>query len=138
MKVGDRMTDRGAVVMIENNKVALIKRIKGERTYYVFPGGKQEANETIEQCAKREALEELGVEVELGELCTTVPYNGTQYYFFAKIIGGVFGTGQAEEFFEPDGGTYVPMWLALHELDDKEIIPVEVVQVLKNHKPVML
>lgn len=127
------MTDRGAVVLIEQDKVALIRREKKERVYYVFPGGKQEIGETIEQCAKREAFEELGVEVDIGELLTTVPFNGTQYYFFAKIIGGQFGTGQAEEFLEQDGGTYLPLWLPLSELDGKTVIPYEVVTALKDY-----
>lgn len=127
------MTDRGAVVLIEQDKVALIRREKNERVYYVFPGGKQEIGETIEQCAKRETFEELGVEVDIGELLTTVPFNGTQYYFFAKIIGGQFGTGQAEEFLEADGGTYLPLWVPISELDGKTVIPHEVVRALKHH-----
>lgn len=127
------MTDRGAVVLIEQGKVACIRREKKGRVYYVFPGGKQEIGETIEQCAKREAFEELGVEVKVGELLTTVPFNGTQYYFFAKIIGGQFGTGQAEEFLESNGGTYLPLWLPISELDGKTVIPHEVITALKSY-----
>ena len=127
------MTDRGAVVLIESDKVALIRREKNGRVYYVFPGGKQEIGETIEQCAKREAFEELGVEVKVGELLTTVPYNGTQYYFFAKIVGGKFGTGEAEEFLMPDSGTYLPVWVEISKLDGNTVIPHEVVLALKNY-----
>ena len=127
------MTDRGAVVLIEQDKVARIRREKAGRVYYVFPGGKQEIGETIEQCAKREAFEELGVEVEVGELLATVPFNGTQYYYFAKIIGGQFGTGQAEEFLEVDSGTYLPLWVSISELDGKTVIPHEVATALKHY-----
>ncbi|MCH7323742.1 NUDIX domain-containing protein [Solibacillus sp. MA9] len=128
------MTDRGAVVIVENDKVALIRREKAGRVYYVFPGGKQEIGETIEQCAKREAFEELGVEVEIGELLTTVPYNGIQHYFCAKITGGQFGTGQAEEFMEADNGTYLPVWIKASDLYGKNVIPAIVVQVLNMKK----
>lgn len=122
------MRIRSAVVIIENNKVALICREKAGRVYYVFPGGKQEIGETIEQCARREALEELGVEVEVGELITTVPYNGLQYYFYAKIIGGQFGTGQGEEFTDTTNGRYVPLWVDLDNLRVLDVIPQEVVE----------
>ena len=122
------MRIRGAVVIIENNKVALIRREKEGRIYYVFPGGKQENGETIEQCAKREALEELGVEVEIGELITQVPYNGIQYYYHAKIIGGQFGTGQGEEFTNTTRGSYVPMWVEIEKLRALDVVPPEVVE----------
>ena len=122
------MRIRSAVVIIENNKVALIRREKAGRIYYVFPGGKQEIGETIEQCAKREAFEELGVEVEIGELITQVPYNGIQYYYHAKIIGGQFGTGQGEEFTDTTKGGYLPLWVELGSLRALDVLPQEVVE----------
>lgn len=122
------MRNRGAVVIVENNKVALIRREKAGRVYYVFPGGKQEPGETIEQCAKREAFEELGVKVEIGELITQVPFNGIQYYFRAKIIGGQFGTGQGEEYMETTNDSYLPVWIELENLSSLDVIPKEVVK----------
>ena len=122
------MRIRGAVVIIENNKVALIRREKAGRIYYVFPGGKKESGETIEQCTKREAFEELGVEVEIGELITQVPYNGMQYYYHAKIIGGQFGTGQGEEFTDTTKGSYLPLWVEIENLRVLDVVPREVVE----------
>jgi len=55
------------VVIVQAGRVALIKRVRAGRTYYLFPGGGVEEGETPEQAAIREAHEELGVEVELGE-----------------------------------------------------------------------
>lgn len=40
------MRDRSSVVLIENNKVGLIKRIRDGSVYYVFPGGGIEDGET--------------------------------------------------------------------------------------------
>lgn len=50
------MRNRGSVVIAENGKVILIKRVRNESVYYVFPGGGIEEGETPEQAAKREAL----------------------------------------------------------------------------------
>lgn len=44
-----------------------------------FPGGKQEANETIEETVKRELKEELGFEVTLGERVITVKHAYTHF-----------------------------------------------------------
>ena len=39
-----------------------------------FPGGKREGDETFEQCLVRELREELGIEVELGELVESLTH----------------------------------------------------------------
>jgi len=40
-----------------------------------FPGGKREREETFEECLRRELEEELGIEVEVGELFESVEYD---------------------------------------------------------------
>ena len=127
------MRDRGAVVIIEQQRAALIRREKEGRIYYVFPGGKQEDGETIEQCAKREAFEELGVHVEVGELIMQVPYNGTQHYFRAKITDGQFGTGQGEEFLDINS-SYEAVWISLEDFDRLHIIPEQLAHYLNENK----
>jgi A/G-specific adenine glycosylase len=44
-----------------------------------FPGGKQEAGETLPDCLRRELQEELAIDVEVGELFTTVPHAFTHF-----------------------------------------------------------
>jgi mutator protein MutT len=39
-----------------------------------FPGGKREPNETFEACLSRELREELGIEVEVGELVESLTH----------------------------------------------------------------
>jgi mutator protein MutT len=39
-----------------------------------FPGGKRESNETFEQCLVRELREELGIEVDVGELVESLTH----------------------------------------------------------------
>jgi A/G-specific adenine glycosylase len=44
-----------------------------------FPGGKQEAGETLAECVQRELREELAIEVEVGDLLTTVRHAFTHF-----------------------------------------------------------
>lgn len=122
------MRDRSSVVIIENQKVVLIQRIKDGSIYYVFPGGGIENGETPEAGAKREALEELGVEVKVKECISEVEFNGTQYFFLSEIISGTLGTGQGEEYTDKnrDRGTYLPMWVDIESLSSIDVRPNEV------------
>ena len=127
------MKHSGRVILLKDDEVLLIKRVKNDRTYYVFPGGKAEVGETPEMTAMREAYEELGVQVELGDCFETVRFSEVQqYYFFATIVGGELGTGQAEEFTTGEG-TYELEWLPVEELNKYPIIPVEIVDRLMNN-----
>ncbi|HDR3648650.1 NUDIX hydrolase [Bacillus cereus group sp. Bce001] len=127
------ISNRGVVVIVQEGKIALIKRIRGGETYYVFPGGGIEEGETPEEATKREAYEELGVHIKVGNLIAKVEYKGTQYYFNAHIIGGVFGSGKAKEFELKDRGSYIPLWLPIHELEKVNIKPYEVVESILEH-----
>ena len=124
------MRIRSTAVIIQNHKVALIKRIREEITYYVFPGGGVEEGETPEQAAVREAYEELGVQIRIIELLDTIYFDGGQYYFTAEIISGEFATGSGEEYTDPyrNRGTYQPLWVELDELLCMDVRPREIVE----------
>jgi mutator protein MutT len=58
-----------------------------------FPGGKRELDETSEQCLVRELREELGVEVEVGELFEEISHAYAEKsvrlkFFTCKLISG--------------------------------------------------
>ena len=121
-------------MLIQNNKVGLIKRDWNDSVYYVFPGGGIELGETPETAAKREAFEEVGVEVEIQKCLATVKFNGNQYFFQAKKIGGEFGAGQGEEYVDPtrDRETYLPVWVELDNLNALDVRPKEVALIIQN------
>ena len=122
------MKHSGRVIIMEDDHVLLIKRVKRGRTYYVFPGGKGEIGETPRMTANREAYEELGVQVALGECFAEILFGEvTQYYFHASITGGKLGTGEAEEFITGEG-TYELVWLKLCELTEFPVIPYEMAE----------
>jgi 8-oxo-dGTP diphosphatase len=57
-----------AAAIIENEKgqILIARRKKGKALegLWEFPGGKIEKNETIEECLKRELLEEMNIQIE--------------------------------------------------------------------------
>jgi len=119
--------DRGSAILIGNNNVALIKKVRDDSIYYVFPGGGIKDGETSEEATRREALEELGVDIKVNDCFTTVDFNGTQYFFLSEIIGGEFGTGQGEEYGDKrNSGLYIPMWIDIKWLSSVDVKPREV------------
>lgn len=123
------MRARSSVVIIEKDQVLLIERNWVETIYYVFPGGGIEEGEDRESAAKREALEELGVDVFVNECIAEVNYKGSrQYFYLSEIISGKIGTGQGEEYTDEtrERGTYKPLWVDLKELSSIDIRPIEV------------
>ena len=126
------MRNRSAVVILENEKVLLIQRNKDNSIYYVFPGGGIESGETPKEAAKREALEELGIEVNVKDRLTEVDWNGTQYFFLAEIISGTIGTGTGEEYNDQIRGTYTPMWIEIKSLSSMNVLPQKVVSTIHS------
>ena len=118
----------GAIVEIDG-KIALIKRVRNNHEYYVFPGGRIEKGETPEEAAIREIKEELGIDIEIEKLLTTLTFNNRlQYYFIANYISGEFGTGEGEEFIHTnlDRGTYSPILVEKKDLKSFDIRPLEI------------
>ncbi len=54
----------------KNGQFLISKRLKGSHLegYWEFPGGKQEAGETIQNCLEREIEEELDLKVRAGQV----------------------------------------------------------------------
>ncbi len=111
---------RAAAIIPRNGAVALIRRQRAGRTYYVFPGGAVEADETPEQAAVREALEELGLVIEIRRLLADVLHGDErQFYFLADPLGGQLGTGTRPEvlgLYPPAQGTYTPLWMPFERM----------------------
>jgi 8-oxo-dGTP pyrophosphatase MutT (NUDIX family) len=117
------MRIRAGIVLIQEDKVALIERYCAGLHYYIFPGGGVDEGESPEQAAVRETKEELGIEVLIRQMVAEVQVGqkSRQFYFLVEQIGGEFGTGTGEEFSpgnadHPQNGIYIPMWMPIDEL----------------------
>lgn len=118
---------RAAVVVRDEDRIALIKRVRDGHTYFLFPGGGIRLGEMPAEAATREAQEELGLSVVLGPRLLIEEYRGeTQHYFSALAVGGEFGTGTAEELRTSgttDDSTYEPVWMEVAELLHYDVRP---------------
>ena len=117
------MRIRAGVVLIDDNKVALIERHRAGLHYFVFPGGGVDDGESPAQAAVREAMEELGTEVVIKQKVAEIHIGrkSRQVYFLVEQTSGEFGTGNGEEYTDsdpndPEEGIYVPIWMPIDEL----------------------
>jgi 8-oxo-dGTP pyrophosphatase MutT (NUDIX family) len=127
---------RARIVLIDRGHLALIERNKNGNTYYVYPGGGADKGESLIDAAKREALEELGVEIEVGEQIAEDRYEGRRNVFFtATLIGGEFGSGTGEEMSstaDSKWGSYKPEWIPIDRLDEITIYPEFLTEIVKS------
>ena len=93
-------TTRVSVVVIQDNKILLVKHRKGNRQYWVLPGGRLEYGETFEECGTRELKEETGLDVEVQNflfLSEAIAPDRSRHivniYLKAKIVGGIMKLG---------------------------------------------
>ncbi len=105
------------VIIFENNKVALVKTSTG----YFLPGGGIDNGESHKECLYREAIEELGWEIEIGD-CLGNALN----FFFATdtnkdtIMDGHFYLGKKiKEIAAPTAPDHQTVWLNYQEAIDK-------------------
>jgi len=132
------MRTRAGIILIEDDRVALIERHRAGLDYFVFPGGGVDEGETPEQGAIREAMEELGVQVAIRKKVAEIHFGRTSLhiYFLVERVSGEFGSGTGEEFTDsdpdhPEEGIYIPIWMPLEELPrHKNIYPAELAKLV--------
>ena len=133
------MRNRAGIILIHEGRLALIERHRQGRHYFAFPGGGVDQGETDEQAAVREAEEELGIRVEIVQKAATILREGKrdQVYFVVNWMSGDFGTGTGEEYgeYNPNFGTYHPLWMPMDEVLQKNVLPRELAEfVVRSHK----
>lgn len=127
-----------------NDKIVLIHRIKTKddgtvRDYYVTPGGKIEENEFHEEALRREIKEELGIEIEIKDLCLELDdrdYNDSfQYFYNCNYKAGELGTGDGPEFTDKENykGVFEIVLVDKKEISKLNLVPEKIKEILVNN-----
>ena len=83
------MQDVVCGVMMEmsgDENLILMGMRRDENKVWEFPGGKRNPDETLENCLKREWVEELNLDISVGRLIHTRIFNGYKCHFFIGSI----------------------------------------------------
>lgn len=129
-KIGIRNSAKA--VIIKDGKLLTIKISEHGGTYYILPGGGQKHGENLHQALQRECKEELGAEVEVGELLFVREYIGNnhelakyhshahqvEFMFLCNIKGETIGQGGL-----PDKGQAGVEWLPINRLLEYKLFP---------------
>jgi mutator protein MutT len=72
----DKIMEVAAGLIFNKGRLLITQRKKSDHLggLWEFPGGKRESGETFEGCLFRELREELGVDVEVGELVESISH----------------------------------------------------------------
>ncbi len=111
--------DRVRGIIIQNELVLLIYRVKHGRNYWVFPGGGVESGDAgPHEALKRECREELSLEVEVAPAeALRVTWNGESNVFYCcRVLGGKLAYGDGPEFSRPESGTFVFAWVPIGQI----------------------
>lgn len=122
-------------LIIEEGKLLAVelKPLEDGKRFFILPGGGQEPGETFEEAVKRECLEEVGADIEVGPLTLVREYIGKnhefayrdpdvhqiEYMFKCKLLNPV-GT---HEIHNPDTYQVGISWIPLEEIKNTNLFP---------------
>ena len=110
-----------AAVIRDGDKIFATQRGYGDlKGGWEFPGGKIEEGETPQEALKREIMEELDTEIEVGELIDTIEYDYPDFHlsmdcFWCEVIEGNLILKEAE----------AAKWLTRETLDSVNWLPAD-------------
>lgn len=106
----------GVAVIRDDRDLILIDRRLAKGLlggFWEFPGGKIEGNETVQECIKREILEEIGIEIAVDSHLITIDHTYSHFRVNLQVYNCRYISGQAraiecEEI----------RWVTIEELDN--------------------
>lgn len=118
---------RIAVVIPKDDEILLVRHVKGNRQYWLIPGGGIDFGETIEDCARRELKEETNKDIKLLKLLFVSESVSKEY---DRHLVNLFFLGHV---FNPDEPLEVKGDERVHEA---RYVPVDKLGEIELHPPV--
>lgn len=80
-------------IIVQDDKILMVKHLEQEKEFYIFPGGGLEKNESIFKAVEREVSEETNIKVKpekliyFREFVETKSY-GAEFYILCSLVNG--------------------------------------------------
>jgi ADP-ribose pyrophosphatase YjhB (NUDIX family) len=116
---------RAGVILIKNKKILLIERRKYGQKYYTIPGGTLDGDKDMLTLAKREILEETGLNFQPFSLepIHLVSNGREEYYFISTNIEGQAKLGGPEKDRNHPDNSYKLKWVKLADIKKINLLP---------------
>ncbi|HEY1097145.1 MAG TPA: NUDIX domain-containing protein [Alphaproteobacteria bacterium] len=118
---------RAGGIVIHDDKVLLIHRLRDDLQFYVFPGGGLEQGETIQQGIVREIKEETNQDVTVDHILYhhDLIDDSDQYFGLCKHVGGGDVKLIGEELDkQSETHWHRPCWMPMSEIGNLELYPI--------------
>lgn len=131
----------GVIVEDAEGRVLVVHHVlSGRYDFWVAPGGGVQGTETLQQAAAREAREECGLDVDVGELLyieelLQPELRLCKFWFSGRVVGGTLSTAAPEALAE---SITEAAWLARGEMEGKTVFPPELVARTRPAAPLHL
>lgn len=115
-------------IILKDDKLVVMERVKDGRHYCVFPGGGLEVGETFEECVERELLEEFGIVVKARKMIYVYERGDKAQGFFTLdwVSGDIHITDGEEYQADRNRGSYNPTMISLNDFEKMNLVPREV------------
>jgi mutator protein MutT len=120
-----------AALIKQDGKYLITQRLPDSHLglYWEFPGGKRKPEESLEDCLKREILEELGLIIGVGNLVNACEHEYEDrviklFFYEGKILAGTPAPIECHDF----------KWLSPEDMKTADFPPadIEVIQILQR------
>ncbi len=130
-------------IIVRDGKLLVTKNVDDDGEWYLLPGGGQERGEALPDTLRRECLEEVGAEVEVGALRFVRDYIGRNHEYSAQdaethalelMFACTLRPGQEPRNGPlPDSAQVGVAWLDLDGLERQRLYPQTLARALAAH-----